>query len=170
MSGKEKKVFSGKVIDVSVLNVLLPNGASVQLDKVSHPGASLVVAFFKGKIAFLKQYRPVIDKHIWELPAGKLSAGESPETCAKRELIEETGLIADDMVSIGRIHTSPGFTDEVIYIFKAECAEIRPSEMDEDEIIDIHFLEKGQVLELFKKGEITDAKTIAALAFADFFS
>ncbi len=166
MPPSRKKVFDGKLLKVYKSNIKLPDNRVGYFEEVEHPGAALVVPFFKGKIVFLKQYRAVIGEYIWELPAGKLDAGETPYKCIKREIQEETGYEAKNLKKIGMIYTSPGFCDEVIHIFRADCTNKGPRSLDSDEIIDVELLSKSRIKKLFNSGKMPDAKTIAALAFA----
>ncbi len=95
----------------------LPNGNSVQLDLIVHPGAALIVPFLgKDRIILLRQWRAVLNKYLLELPAGTLDKGESILTCAKRELIEETGYASQKMTKLGRIYPVPGYSTEIIHI------------------------------------------------------
>lgn len=166
MSREEKQLLKGKIIDVMSLELTLPGGAEVVLDKVAHPGAALIVPFYRDRICLVEQYRAVVDEYLWECPAGKLSPGEEPRVCAVRELEEETGLIADEVSDLGHIYTSPGFADEKIFIYKAHCNRREPTAHEADEVIEVHFLTNEEIRAMFSEGRITDAKTISALALA----
>lgn len=161
-----KKVFDGKLIKVFISTLKLPDGRRSYFEEVKHPGASIVVPFLKGKIVFLRQYRAVTGKYLWELPAGKLSPGESPYSCAKREVTEETGYKVSGLRRIGMIYTSPGFCDEKIHVYRAVCSHKSEMNLDWDEIIEVRPLSRTQIKKLFKTGALSDAKSIAALAFA----
>ena len=163
---RRKQIFKGKRINVYTSIRTLPNKQKAYLEEVDHPGASLVVPFIKDKIVFIRQYRGVIGKYIWELPAGVLDEGETPYLCAKREVTEETGYVIKNLKKIGYIYTTPGFSNEKIHIFKALCTSKQKTQMDPDEIIKTKLLSKKEVVNLFKSGKISDAKTIAALSFA----
>lgn len=163
---KRKKVFDGKLIKLYQTYMDLPGGRKGYFEEIVHPGASLVVPFIKNKIAFIRQYRGVIGKYIWELPAGTLEPEETPYACARREVTEETGYIPGRLKKIGEIFTTPGFTNEKIHIYRAECISRAEREMDHDEVIDVKLLSRAEVRKLFSSGKITDAKTIAALSFA----
>ncbi len=162
-----RKVFNGRLIKVFKGKKGLPNGREAYFEEIDHPGAALIVPFIKDKIVFIRQYRGVIGRFIWELPAGTLSPGESPRACAKRELIEETGYLVKNLRKIGNIYTTPGFCNEKISVFKADCEGRKPTRREDDELIRVKLLSKGEVRRLFKGGRITDSKTIAALSFAD---
>jgi ADP-ribose pyrophosphatase len=161
-----KKIFNGRLIKVFKGKKKLPNGREAYFEEVIHPGAALVVPFIKGKIVFIRQYRGLIKKYIWELPAGTLAPGETPYSCAKREITEETGYRVKGLKRIGVIHSSPGFCNEKIYIFRADCVSKGVSCVGEDELIKVKRFSAGEVRRLFKSGRISDSKTIAALTFA----
>ncbi len=166
MKEKLKKVFNGRLIKLSKGNKVLPDGREAYFEQVDHPGAALVVPFFKGKIVFVYQYRAVIRRHILELPAGTLEAGETPYACAKREVGEETGYVATDIKKLGVIFTTPGFCTEKIHIYKANCTCRKKQTLDKDEVIKVKILSKSEIKDAFKKGRINDAKTISALTYA----
>lgn len=161
-----KRIFNGKLVKLFTSKLKLPNGKIAYFEEVVHPQASLVVPLFKNRIVFIRQYRPVIGKYIWELPAGILKPGETPYACAKREITEETGYIVRNLEKIGKIYTSPGFCDEIIHIFKADCVSRGCAKKDIDELIKARLVKKKEAIELFRSGKIQDAKTIVALAFA----
>jgi ADP-ribose pyrophosphatase len=160
-----KSVFKGRLIRVRVGKKLLPGGRKAYFEEVTHPGAAVIIPFASGKIVFLRQYRGVIGKYIWELPAGTISRPETPYACAKREVAEETGYVVRDLKKVGFIYTSPGFCNEKIYIFKAECAAKKAPNMSEGELLRVKLFTRKEVVKLFEDGRINDSKTIAALAY-----
>ena len=160
-----KKVFGGRLINVFTEEKTLPNGRKAYFEKVDHPGAALILPFAGDKIIFIRQYRGVIGKYIWELPAGTISRGETPYACAKREVTEETGYKVRNLKRIGTIYTTPGFCNEKIHIFKGDCFKKKVPRREEDEYIRVKPFSRKEIKGLFKKGKITDSKTIAALAF-----
>lgn len=166
----QKKIYNGKLIKLYESRKALPDGRTGYFEEIKHPGASLVVPFFEDKIVFIRQYRGVIGKYLLELPAGKLSAGEAPSDCAKREVAEETGYIVKNMRKIGMIYTTPGFCDEKIHIFSAHCSEKKGTNRDWDEFITVKLLTRKEAVKLVRSGKLNDAKTIAALAFAGILS
>ena len=166
MSNKRKKVFNGKLLKIFTVIRKLPNGCNGYFEEVKHPGAVLIVPFIEKKIVFLRQFRPVIDRYIWELPAGKIDSGETPLSCAKREMLEETGFQLKRVKRIGSIYTTPGFSDEIIYIYRADCTHQEAPNTEEDEMIRVKLFSLSEVKRLFRNGRIVDAKTISALSFA----
>lgn len=162
---KNKTIFKGRYIDLVVKNVRLPNGYTARFETVKHPGAALIIPFLsKNRIILLKQYRPVINAYIYELPAGTLDKNEKPVECARREIIEETGFSAKKLTYLGKIFPVPGYSTECIKIYKAEGLRKEEHKFEKDEVIKNHFLTRLRIGKLFKSGKIVDAKTIAALA------
>ncbi len=143
----------------------LPNGHTIHLELVDHPGAVLIVPFLTGsKVILLRQFRPVINSYIFELPAGTLEKGEWPLACARREIIEETGYAGRKFTRLGIIYPVPGYSTEKITMFKAEELTERGMACEADEVIETVVVTKKMVRELFKTGKIIDAKTICAFA------
>lgn len=158
------ELWRGSVGSFGIEKVSLPNGREANLAVLDHPGAAAVVPFLDdGQIILLWQYRHAAGGMIWEIPAGKLEPDEDPLTCVHRELVEETGYRAQKIEQTGMIFTTPGFSNERIYLF---CAyDLSPGErsLDVDEVIEAHPFPLEKVIAMVNSGEITDAKTIAAL-------
>jgi ADP-ribose pyrophosphatase len=160
-----KPVFKGKLLKVHVKKERLPHGYLATFEMIRHPGASLVVPFLdRNTIIMLRQLRPVIGRYIYELPAGTLDAGEAPLACARREIIEETGYAAKRFKRLGMIYPVPGYSTEIIYLYKAEGLVLTERIPEEDEVIEHRPMKRAEVRRLFRQGKIVDAKTIAALA------
>jgi len=163
----KKPVFKGKLLKLYKSRKKLPNGRLGYFEEIEHPGAALVIPFVGNEIVFIRQYRGVIGRYIWELPAGTLEKGESIYSCAKREVIEETGYVPVRLKKLGVIYTSPGFCTEIIHIYRAECeSAAKKCRRDSDEVIRVKCLSKAEVRGIFRSGKITDSKTISALALA----
>ncbi|GKX66172.1 NUDIX hydrolase [Inconstantimicrobium mannanitabidum] len=163
---EEKLIYKGNFLKVTNHKVQLPNGNIGSRDIVRHPGGVAVVAFLdQYTILLVEQYRKPLELITLELPAGKLEIGEDPEICGLRELEEETGYKAGDHEFLGKIATTPGFCDEYIYLYKATNLTVGTVNMDEDEFVNVKKLKLSEVKEKIKKGEIIDAKTIAALSY-----
>jgi ADP-ribose pyrophosphatase len=157
-------VFAGRMIQVVVDKVRLPNGKEANREVVKHPGAVAVLALEGDQILFVRQYRHPVGEVLLELPAGKLEAGETAQYCAERELHEETGLAAERWTALGKTVVSPGFTNEVIHLFKAEgLRDADGSATDPDEFIDLERMTLPEALAAIKDGRIVDAKTQVAL-------
>ena len=143
------------------------NGHETTLELLEHPGASAVVPFLsRDRIVLLRQYRLAASGVIWEIPAGKLDAGEAPDVCAERELQEETGYRARRIVRTGSILTAPGFTDERIHLFCAFDLEPGETAQEPNEMIEVHEVELERAFDMIASGEIVDAKTVTGLFHA----
>lgn len=154
-------VFKGKIIDVRVDMVSLPNGEIAQRDIVKHPGGVGIVAVTEDrKIIMVKQFRKPIEKAIYEIPAGKLDPNEEIEKCGKRELEEETGYRAKKFEYLGYMYPSPGFDDEVTHLYLATELEKGKSHPDEDEFLDVEYFSIDKVLEMIMENKINDGKTV----------
>jgi ADP-ribose pyrophosphatase len=152
-------------LNVKKRKTKLPNGNTIRLEFVDHPGAVLIVPFLsKDKVILLRQFRPVINAYIFELPAGTLEKGEHPLACARREIIEETGYSAKKFTRLGIIYPVPGYSTEKITLYKAEKLTERGTACEPDEVIETIVVTKKIVRELFNAGRIIDAKTICAFA------
>ncbi|MDP4181592.1 MAG: NUDIX hydrolase [Bacillota bacterium] len=162
--------YKGSIIDVETLEVVLPDGKKATRDVVLHPGASVVIPVNEnGEIYMVRQYRKPIEKITLELPAGKLDLGEDPEICAVRELGEETGLIADEVKHVISIHSTPGFSNEVLHIYLATGLKEGDAHADDDEFVACEKYHVNKLTEMILKNEITDAKTIVGVLMADKF-
>lgn len=162
--GERRAVYVGKIIDLGLERVELPNGELVELEIVRHPGGAATVALDEqGRVCLLRQYRHAAGGWLWELPAGKLDAGETPASTARRELTEEAGLAADDWTDLGYLLSSPGILAEVIHLYLARGLRVVPQDHASDEIIEIHWLPLDQALRWCVDGTITDAKTLIGL-------
>lgn len=161
-----RPAYRGRVLSVWLESAHLPNGRTVDLEIVRHPGAAAVVPFVSpDEVLLLRQYRHAAGGTIWEVPAGKLD-GEAPEVCAARELEEEAGRRAGRLEKLGAIWTTPGFTDERIHLFAAFDLEEVPQRLEPDEAIEVESMPFSEALELVWRGEIDDAKSALALLHA----
>jgi ADP-ribose pyrophosphatase len=162
-----KRLFNGKMIKLYREHRLLPNGVTVDLELIKHTGAVLIVPFLShDKIVLIRQYRPVIDSYIWELPAGNIDPNEKPLISAHRELAEEVGYKARTMKNIGYIYPSPGYCTEKIIIYKAHGLTKIASRTEEDEIITAKIFSKKDIERLLRSRKIVDSKTICGLKLA----
>ncbi|OIR61258.1 ADP-ribose pyrophosphatase [Bacillus sp. FMQ74] len=164
----KEQIFSGKVIDLYVEDVELPNGKTSKREIVKHPGAVAVLAVTdEGKIILVKQFRKPLERTIVEIPAGKLEKGEEPEYTALRELEEETGYTAKKLTKITAFYTSPGFADEIVHVFLAEELSVleEKRELDEDEFVEVMEVTLEDALKLVESREVYDAKTAYAIQY-----
>ncbi|NLD57274.1 MAG: NUDIX hydrolase [Methanomicrobiales archaeon] len=159
------EIFRGHRLWIEQKEVRLPNGL-VRNKLIVHPSNAVAVLPIEGDTCkLLRQYRHAIDDYIIEAPAGALEQGEIPEAAAGRELIEETGFTARNIVPRGHIITTPGYTDEKIFLFEARG--LSPSQefnKDEDEVIEVIDVPVKYLLMMVRDGTITDAKTICLVS------
>jgi ADP-ribose pyrophosphatase len=167
MLAGRRPIYKGKVVDLGLEQATLPHGVTIELEVVRHPGAAAVVPLHEdGSVTLVHQHRHAGGGMFYEVPAGKLDGGEPPLQCAVRELAEEVQLQAERFELLTAIHTTPGFTDERIWLYRAtglHAAEGRP---EFDEYIRVVRLPGEQALEMIRRGQITDGKTICALYLA----
>jgi ADP-ribose pyrophosphatase len=157
-------VHEGRVIKVSTERLRYANGREFDIDFVRHPGAAAVVAVDSARrVCLVRQYRHGVEDFMWEIPAGKLDAGEAPQNCAVRELAEETGVRARQWTSLGLYVPAPGFFTEVIHMYLAQDLEIGAAAPDADEELELQWLPLEDALQLLLKGEWNDGKTALAL-------
>ncbi len=170
MVSNRRPVLKMGIVDLGVENATLPNGVTVDLAVVRHPGASAIVALDNdGGVAMLTQYRHAVGGWLREVPAGCRNGEESPLECAQRELREEAGLVARQWNHLGSIVTIPSFCDERIELFLARDLLSSTSQLDFDEVIKVERINLERALAMIAAGEIIDAKTIAALHHARTF-
>lgn len=159
-----ESIYKGKIIDLEIQDVELPNGKTSKREIVNHPGAVAVICITQeNKMVLVSQYRKALQKAITEIPAGKLEVGEEPESCARRELEEETGIKAETLTACDSFYTSPGFANEIVYVFKADNLSQGTIETDEDEFVERVDVTLDEAKEMIADGTIHDAKTIYAV-------
>lgn len=159
-----KSIYHGKVITVNIDTVTLPNGVTVDLEMVRHPGAAAVVPLKEdGTVILIRQFRHAAGGFIYEIPAGKLHPGEDPKACAARELEEEIGYLAGRLELLSSIFTAPGFTDEVIHIYKATAMTKGRQHLDRDEVLEVVEMPLQEAMDMIRVGTIRDAKTMVGL-------
>ncbi|MEQ6959479.1 NUDIX hydrolase [Staphylococcus arlettae] len=159
-------IYNGKIIDLEVHDIALPNGQTSKRELVKHNGAVAVCAITpNNKIILVKQFRKPIENTLLEIPAGKLELNEDRTSAAQRELEEETGYIAEDLQLITEMYGSPGFTNEKISIYFADNLRIGEMNLDDDEFVELHELSIEEATTKLQNGEITDAKTIIAIQY-----
>ena len=146
--------------------VKLPNGRTTRITLINHPGAVIIAPFLnKNTVVMLRQFRGAINKYIYELPAGTLDPDETIAVCARRELLEETGLLTKRLTKLGSIYPVPGYSTEIIHIYKAEQLTLTVAKPEEYEVIETMPMTKLEVQKLFKQGKLMDAKSICTFAY-----
>lgn len=160
----EKYLYKGRIINLRVDDITLPNGEPANREVVEHSGGVGIVAINDNNDVYLvNQFRYPYKKAILEIPAGKLNKGENPMECGERELLEEVGVTAKCFEDLGQIYPSPGYCEEIIYIYLATDLKHSEQNLDEDEFLEVVKLPFAKALEMAASGEIKDAKTVVGL-------
>jgi len=166
-----RRLYAGRVVRLDIDTVRFPDGSTGELEMIRHPGAAAVVPCASDPrggdpaILMLRQFRYAAGGPLWEIPAGTLASGESPETCARRELLEEAGVTAERLERLTSIYTTPGFTDEMIHLFMASQLTAGATAHERDEFIEVVPRPLSEVLTSIRDGEIRDAKTCVAILY-----
>ena len=165
---KRELAYKGRIINIYKDYMALPNGHTAVWDFVEHKGAAAVVPVDEqGRVPMVRQFRAPIGRVTLEIPAGKLDhPGEDPELCARRELSEETGLTAESVTKLVALRTTPGFCNETIHLYMARGLTQGERHLDEDEFLNVEWVPLEELTDRIVRGEIEDAKTIAALLMA----
>lgn len=164
MTAKITPIYQGKIIDLNIENVELPDGHRFDLEIVHHPGGAATVALDeKHNICLIRQYRHAAGGWLWELPAGKIDDREPPQQTAQRELQEEAGLSAELWQSLGSVISSPGIFTEVIHLFLARKLTDVGSQTEEEEHIEVHWMPFTTALAWASDQRIVDAKTVIGI-------
>lgn len=159
----ENYLYKGKILSLRKDEIILPNGNGAIREVVEHSGGSCILCEVDGKILLVKQFRYPYKEELLELPAGKLNPGEDPMQTAIRELEEEGGIKADKVELMFEVYPSPGYTDEIIRIYKAVGVTKTSAHLDDDEFLECLWVEKQELKQMIKDGKIKDGKTLIAL-------
>ncbi|MCG8540097.1 MAG: NUDIX hydrolase [Clostridia bacterium] len=163
---KSDKLYQGKIINLRIDTVELPDQKYSKREIIEHPGAVAVIPITDdNKILMVKQYRKSVEEYLLEIPAGKLEIGEEPLECAARELLEETGYKSNNIKYLFEIFPSPGFSNESISIFIANDLIKDVAKPDEDEYIEVEEYEIGELINMIGQQKIKDAKTITSILY-----
>lgn len=165
-----KEIYDGKVVKLRVDEVTLPNGHTSKRELLSHQGAAAIIPITKdGKIIFVKQYRKAVEKTLIEIPAGLIDEGERPERTAVRELEEETGYTTKKLTFVTSFYPSPGYTNELNYIYFTDELELLENVVagDEDEFVEVIALTLTEAQAYVKEEHIQDAKTNYAILYLE---
>lgn len=162
-TGMDQK-FAGRVFQVEVHEVRLPDGRLAKREIVRHSGGACVVAIDdQDHVYLVRQYRKPYDTELLELPAGKLEPGEDPLDCATRELTEETGMTAQSIEWLATVYPSPGYCSETLSIYLATGLTYGQSNLDDGEFLSVHPYPLEEALSMVDRGDIRDAKTVVGL-------
>ena len=160
------RVFDGKVFDVDRDRTRMPNGREVTVDVIRHPPSAVIVPVPEpGSVILIRQYRYAVNRWLWELPAGSVDTGETPEQAARRECHEEIGRVPDTIVRLGSMFPTPGYCDEEMFFFRVSGL-AEPDEaaaLDEDEDIEVRVFALKDARDMVRRGEIVDMKTVIGL-------
>lgn len=167
---KKQEIFKGRVIALNLEEFTLPNGHVAKLEVARHLSAAAIVPVTDDgeQVLLIRQFRPVLNRWLWEIPAGLLEPGEDPKVCAARELEEETGWVAERVEPVVGMPTSCGFTDEIIHIFKGTG--LKPGQLGREpaEVIEEKFFTRDEVRAMIESKEIVDSKTLVGLFYVLF--
>ncbi len=162
-----KRIHQGRVYELVSENITLENGVTTDMEFIHHPGAAGIVPMpDKNQVILIKQYRHSLREYIWEIPAGTRDPDESMLTCARRELIEETGYSAEKWIELAEITPVPGYSDECIQLFIATNMKAAQQNLDQDEMLNVHRVNFDEALDMIQRREIRDSKTISGLYLA----
>lgn len=161
---KRETIYDGSILKLHRDQVQFPNQENAVREVVEHSGGVSVLAEIEAdKLLLIKQYRYPVDEIIYEIPAGKLEAGEKPAVCAARELREESGYQAEKLSKLFEFFPTPGYSTEKIYIYQAEDLKFFGRDLDQGEYIEVVPKSRSEIRELLKAGKIKDSKTLIAL-------
>ena len=158
-----KTLYHGKIVDLYLDEVRLPDGREAVREVVEHSGGVVVLAIVEGDVLMVRQYRHPAGASLLELPAGKLEKGEDPAVCAARELEEETGFRPGVVRELGRFYATPGYCSEIFYLYAAENLIPTAQKLDEDELLEVERVPFHDAVAACFDGRIIDAKTALTL-------
>lgn len=165
---KTDKIYEGKMVNLRIDTVELPDKKYSKREIVEHPGSVGIIPITDdGSMVLVRQFRKPIEKNLLEIPAGKIEINEEPKETALRELSEETGYMANKMEYLFEFYTSPGFSDEKIYLFLATNLLKGEANPENDEYIEVEKLKIEDLVDMVEKGEINDSKTIISILCAE---
>ncbi len=161
---EKKEIFNGRVIHVTEEVAELEDGTKALREVVGHPGGVCISALTENdELLFVKQFRYPYKEVLLELPAGKLEKGQTPLENGKRELLEETGAIGREYMTLGKLYPSPGYCGEIIHLYFCKVHQFEKQHLDEDEFLDFEKIPLKKAVEMVLNNEIVDAKTQTAV-------
>jgi len=160
-------LLKGRAFLIRCDTLKTPDGHETKLDIIEHGGSVIIVPVDKdGNLLFVRQYRHAAGMDLLELPAGTLEKDEDPAVCAAREIREETGFAADRIEKIGDFYLAPGYSTEFMHVYLARDLRYDPLEADADEFLSVEKLPFAEAIQMAERGEMPDAKSLAALLLA----
>lgn len=166
----KRVAYKGRIFSFVTEDVTLPNDSRAEMAYVRHPGSTAIVPLLDDDTVIMeRQYRHPVRDSIFEIPAGTMDSGETALACARRELEEETGYIAEEFIELGKIHILPAYSDELIHLYLARGLSLTEQNLDPDEIIKVVECPLDEALQMIETGRITDALTILALQRTFFY-
>lgn len=164
---KSEIVYPGHAFTIRRDTLRLPDGREARFDIVEHVGSVIILPLdTNGQMLFVRQYRQAAGLDLLELPAGTLDEGETPLECASREIREETGMAAGNLEPLGGFYLAPGYSTEYMYVYLATDLRYNPLEADADEFLSVERVPLAKALAMFERGDIQDAKSLAAILLA----
>jgi ADP-ribose pyrophosphatase len=161
---KTWEIYQGRSFAFITEDITLPNGNRMEHAQVRHPGSTGIVPLREdGQVVMTMQYRHAVGEYLLEIPAGTIEAGESPLACARRELEEETGFVAEEFIQIATVHIIPAYSDEKIHVYLARGLTPSTQNLDQDEILQVMHYPLEELMRMVREGAITDALTLLAL-------
>lgn len=161
---KSEKIYEGRILNLRLDTVELPDKKYAKREIVEHPGAVAIIPVTdENEVVLVKQFRKAIESQLLEIPAGKVEHGENPVNCAIRELKEETGYSAKDIQFLFEFYTSPGFSNEKMHLFLAKGLTEGESQPENDEYIVVEKIKLDKLIEMINNGELSDSKTIVGI-------
>ncbi len=164
---QSETLYKGRAFTIRRDLLRTPDGRTTKFDIVVHHGSVVLIPIDdEGNLLFVRQYRHAAGEDLLELPAGTLNEGESPASCAQREIREETGMAADQLTHIGGFYLAPGYSTEFMHVYLATGLHPDPLEADADEFLSVEAIPLPQALRMAERGNVPDAKSLAALLLA----
>ena len=164
---KSEPLFKGRAFKIRRDTMKTPDGRETNFDIVEHGGSVIIIPMdTEGNILFVRQYRHAAGLDLLELPAGTRDGDEPYDVCAAREIREETGMEAGTLTQIGSFYLAPGYSTEFMGVFLATDLKNNPLEADDDEFLELEKIPVKKAFELAERGEVPDAKSLAALLLA----
>jgi len=164
---RSETLLQGRAFKIRRDYLKTPNGRETSLEIIEHGGSVVLIPIDDdGNLLFVRQYRHAVGKDLLELPAGTRDKDEPFEECAAREIREETGMQAGKLQKVGEFYLAPGYSSEFMVVFLATGLKDNPLDADDDEFLEVEKIPLKQAIQMAERGDIPDAKSLAALLLA----